>query len=143
MADNTVLNAGVGGDTVATDDIGGIKFQRVKLTQGANNTNDGDVALSNPLPTRSTGATSALSNVVSSAATGTVLASNAARLRAWLYNDADKSCYVKFGAVATTASFTKKLLPQEFFPVEGYTGVIDAIWEAAPTGSLRVTELTA
>lgn len=80
---------------------------------------------------------------MSSAVTGTVLASNASRLRAWLYNDADKSVYVKFGAVATAASFTRKLLPGEFFIVEMYTGIIDAIWEAAPTGSMRVTELTA
>ena len=35
MADNTTLNAGTGGDTIATDDIGGVKYQRVKLSCGA------------------------------------------------------------------------------------------------------------
>lgn len=35
MADNTVLNTGVGGDTIATDDIGGVKYQIVKLATGA------------------------------------------------------------------------------------------------------------
>lgn len=35
MADNTTLNAGTGGDTLATDDIGGVKYQRVKLAVGA------------------------------------------------------------------------------------------------------------
>ena len=50
MAENTVLNAGVGGDTVAADDIGGIKFQRLKLVHGVDGTNDGDVARANPLP---------------------------------------------------------------------------------------------
>lgn len=34
MADNTLLNAGSGGDTIATDDIGGVKHQRVKLSIG-------------------------------------------------------------------------------------------------------------
>lgn len=34
MADNTVLNAGAGGDTIATDDIVGVKYQRVKLVDG-------------------------------------------------------------------------------------------------------------
>lgn len=34
MADNTVLNAGAGGDTIATDDVAGIKYQYVKLTDG-------------------------------------------------------------------------------------------------------------
>lgn len=35
MSDNTVLNSGSGGDTIASDDIGGVKYQRVKLSCGA------------------------------------------------------------------------------------------------------------
>lgn len=35
MADNTTLNSGSGGDTIASDDIGGVKHQRVKLSVGA------------------------------------------------------------------------------------------------------------
>jgi hypothetical protein len=50
MADNTTLNTGVGGDVIGTDDIGGVKFQRVKLIVGADGTNDGDVASGNPMP---------------------------------------------------------------------------------------------
>ena len=50
MTDNTVLNLGSGGDTYASDDISGVKFQRVKLVHGADGTNDGDVAKANPLP---------------------------------------------------------------------------------------------
>lgn len=50
MADNTTLPAGVGGDSIATDDIGGVKFQRVKLIHGADGVNAGDVAETNPLP---------------------------------------------------------------------------------------------
>jgi hypothetical protein len=50
MADNTVLDAGAGGDTIASDDIGGVKFQRVKLIYGADGVNSGDVAAANPLP---------------------------------------------------------------------------------------------
>jgi len=34
MADNTELNSGTGGDTIATDDVGGIKFQKVKVDLG-------------------------------------------------------------------------------------------------------------
>lgn len=51
MADNTTLNVGSSGDVIASDDIGGIKFQRVKLVHGADGVNDGDVSRSNPLPT--------------------------------------------------------------------------------------------
>lgn len=49
MADNTLLNVGTGGDTIATDDIGGIKYQRVKVTFGVDGAAS-DVALANPLP---------------------------------------------------------------------------------------------
>jgi hypothetical protein len=34
MANNTTLNTGSGGDTIATDDVAGIKYQRVKLVDG-------------------------------------------------------------------------------------------------------------
>lgn len=34
MADNVVLNAGTGGETCATDDVLGVQYQRVKLTDG-------------------------------------------------------------------------------------------------------------
>lgn len=34
MADNTTLDPGAGGDVVATDDITGVHYQRVKLTDG-------------------------------------------------------------------------------------------------------------
>ena len=50
MTDNTVLNAGSGGDTYGSDDIGGVKYQRVKLIQGADGTNDGDTSFTNPFP---------------------------------------------------------------------------------------------
>ena len=54
MADDTTLNPGVGGDDIATDDIGGVKYQRVKLTMGADGVNDLDVADSNPMPVKLT-----------------------------------------------------------------------------------------
>lgn len=50
MADNTTLNPGAGGDIAATDDIDGVKFQRVKITLGADGVNDGDVSEANPVP---------------------------------------------------------------------------------------------
>lgn len=51
MADNTTLNAGSGGDVIASDDIAGVKFQRIKLVHGIDGVNDGDVSSANPLPT--------------------------------------------------------------------------------------------
>lgn len=49
MADNTQLNAGAGGDLIASDDVGGIKFQRVKVVWGSENIAS-DTEVSNPLP---------------------------------------------------------------------------------------------
>lgn len=49
MTDNTTLNAGAGGDTIATDDVGGTKYTRVKPAWGV----DGsavDTSLTNPMP---------------------------------------------------------------------------------------------
>jgi hypothetical protein len=50
MADNIVANPGTGGETLATDDIGGVQFPRTKLVIGADGVNGGDVHSGNPLP---------------------------------------------------------------------------------------------
>ena len=55
MADNTTLNAGSGGDVIATDDIAGVKYQRVKLTIGADGVSDGEIHSGNPLPVSDAG----------------------------------------------------------------------------------------
>jgi hypothetical protein len=62
MADDVILNAGTGGDTIAADDIGGKKFQRVKLIHGPDGTNSGDVSQQNPFPV-STPDSSAAGNI--------------------------------------------------------------------------------
>lgn len=89
---------------------------------------------------RSSSAT--VSSVASSATSVSVVASNTSRRAITFYNDCDKSCYLKFGTTASTSSFTIRIFPNGFFsmPFPAYTGAIDGIWEAAPTGSLRVTE---
>jgi hypothetical protein len=50
MADNVTLNTMTGGDVAAADDIGGVKFQRIKLIHGADGVNAGDVSTANGLP---------------------------------------------------------------------------------------------
>lgn len=54
MADNTTLNVGTGGDVIASDDIGGVKHQRVKVGWGADGSY-GDTSAANPIPTVQTG----------------------------------------------------------------------------------------
>jgi hypothetical protein len=51
MADNVVASPGIGGDTFAADDIGGVKYPRGKVAWGADGTaNDADVAAGMALP---------------------------------------------------------------------------------------------
>ena len=53
MADNITLPAtgtGTATPVVATDDIAGLHYQRIKLIHGVDGTNAGDVATTNPLP---------------------------------------------------------------------------------------------
>ena len=54
MADNVTITPGSGA-SVAADDIGGVLYQRVKLIEGADGVNDGDVSSRNPLPTQESG----------------------------------------------------------------------------------------
>jgi hypothetical protein len=49
MADNTTLNPGTGGDVIASDDIGGVKYQRVKISVGADGSAT-DATETTPLP---------------------------------------------------------------------------------------------
>jgi hypothetical protein len=50
MADNFNATEGAG-KIIATDEIAGVNFQRIKLTLGADGVNDGDVNSANPMPT--------------------------------------------------------------------------------------------
>jgi hypothetical protein len=86
--------------------------------------------------------TATLSNVASSATNVTVLASNTARLGATIYNDSTAVVYLKFGATASTTSFTVKVAAGGYYELPfGYSGIVDGIWASA-NGSARVTELT-
>lgn len=49
MADTVAITAGTG-TAIATDDISSVHYQRIKLVHGIDGVNDGDVALTNPLP---------------------------------------------------------------------------------------------
>lgn len=49
MTDNVILNPGAGGDTVAADDIAGIKYQRIKTGFGIEG-EYADVSTVDPLP---------------------------------------------------------------------------------------------
>jgi hypothetical protein len=87
--------------------------------------------------------TGTVTSVAGSASNVTLLAANANRLGASIYNDSTADLYVKCGATASTTSFTIKLSQDDYWEVpNNYTGIIDGIWSSA-TGSARITEYTA
>ena len=67
--DNTTLNAGAGGDVIATDDIGGVKYQRVKVTFGADGAAQ-DVDVAHGLPVNLVAALPAGSNSIGTVVSG-------------------------------------------------------------------------
>lgn len=84
-----------------------------------------------------------IASVDASATSVTLKAANANRCGLNIYNDSDKALYVKYGATASAGSFTVKILAGGYFemPEPIYTGTVDGIWAADPTGAARVTEL--
>lgn len=71
-----------------------------------------------------------------------VLASNASRLGATIYNEGSEVCYLKLGSTASTTSYSVQLVVGAYYEVPfGYTGAIDGITSTS-TAQLRVTEFT-
>jgi len=95
--------------------------------------------ITNPMPA----ATPTLTNVASSASSVTLLAANANRLGATIFNDSTQPLYVKFGTTASVTSFTLIMIAGAYWETPfRYTGRLDGIWAAA-NGNARVTEVTA
>lgn len=92
--------------------------------------------------TPGTSGTATHANVSASASNVTLLASNASRKGATIYNDSTAVLYVKLAATASSTSYTTQLLPNGYYEVPfAYTGIIDGIWAAA-NGAARVVEFT-
>ena len=88
-------------------------------------------------------ATSAVTNVAGSTSNVTLLASNANRLGASVYNDSNKDLYLKLGTTASSTSYTTVVPRNALYEVPfGYTGIIDGLWESGVSGAARVTENT-
>lgn len=89
-------------------------------------------------------ATSSVTSVASSATSVTLLASNAARKGATVFNDSTAILYLKFGATASATSYTVQIAAGGYYEFPGptvYSGVVDGIWSAA-NGNARLTELS-
>ncbi|WP_430378414.1 hypothetical protein [Streptomyces sp. B1-3] len=78
--------------------------------------------------------------VPSSASNVTLFPSAAEGNARVIWNDSTATLYVKFGATASTTSFTVKLAPGAYyeFPQPLYVGQVDGIWDSA-NGFARLT----
>lgn len=76
MADNLGAPGGASGP-VATDDIGGVHFQRIKLVHGADGVNAGDVSTANRLPVEDTSSSVVGSGTQATAQRVTIATDNA------------------------------------------------------------------
>jgi len=83
-----------------------------------------------------------LANVSGSATSVTLFASNANAKGRMVFNDSTAALYLKFGATASTSSFTVQIAAGGHYEFPGplYTGVVDGIWAAA-NGAARTTEV--
>lgn len=141
-------------DTIFTDDAaftpGTSKVSAIGLMADEASTDsvdEGDIGIPRMTVNRkqivtARSATGTQTSVSSSATNVTLLAANTSREGATLYNDSTQICYVRLQATATSANFSVKMQPEDYYEVPaGYTGIIDGIWASA-NGSMRVTELT-
>ena len=69
MADNVGINTGTGA-TIASDEISGAQYQRIKLIHGADGVNAGDVSDANPLPIDDAGGSLTVDNAALSVVGG-------------------------------------------------------------------------
>lgn len=99
------------------------------------------MAIETPVTTNAT-----LTNVSASGSNVTLAASNAARVGLLIFHHASatSNLFVKFGATASTSSFTVVVPANTLYelPRPVYTGIVDGIWTDALTGTARVTEIT-
>ena len=135
MADNTTLNANTtSGDVIASDDIAGVKHQRVKVEFGADGSAT-DVSATAPLPVTSKTALTPSAPAAASVgvASAEAVAANANRKGLILTNTSQSTISLGFAAAAVLSSGVT-LFPGGIFKMDEFchtVGAINAIAGAA------------
>lgn len=134
-----VVNAAIHGITTA----GGGAYVDVKVTPSGAVAVDGTTVVTGTVTTKETrSATPTQSTASVGVASTSILASNANRLGATIWNEAGVACLTKLGATASATSYSVSIAVGGYYEIPfGYTGAVDGI-TASSTATLRVTELT-
>lgn len=84
-----------------------------------------------------------VTSVADTASSTTLLAANGGRRGFTIWNDSTEILYVKYGATASTTSFTFQMAAGAYYesPTLAYRGRIDGIWANNASGAARITEL--
>ena len=138
MADNTPQG---GSDTIATDDVGGIKYQRTKVDWGADGVaTDVDRTSAASLPVYEVGtATGGSGQVTISNTSATIIAARAGRRGVLLLNrqTVDVAVDASGGTAVYATHFCRQPGTALFLPVAGaITGITENAYTA--TGELKV-----
>lgn len=89
-----------------------------------------------PLPVRQSSDSSTIVRVDAAPITTTLLAANANRRGATVYNDTSLSLYLALGSGASTETYTLKVAAGGYYELPfGYTGVVTGIWPSASAGT--------
>lgn len=82
------------------------------------------------------------SSIAASVTSVSLLAANANRVGATIYNRSNSSMFLKFGVAASATNFTVKVDSGDYYELpNGFTGALFGIWEAA-NGSCNIEELS-
>ncbi len=136
MYDGYNVTQGAQADAAATTDTGTFSLIALfkRLLQGITT-----------LTGKWSAATGTKSNVVAAITSTTILASNANRKGAIIYNDSTAILYLDLsGGTASATSYSVQIPANGYFEVPGpaiYTGLVTGIWAAA-NGNARVTEFS-
>lgn len=86
--------------------------------------------------------TAAITTVAASATSETILAANANRKGATVYNNSGQKLFLSMAASSSATVYTVLLMPNTFFELPfNYTGIISGVWSSAQ-GDALVTEFT-
>ena len=115
------------------------QFAGQAINLGAGNTATGTLRV-----VQSAASTATQTNPNLSTTSATLLAANAARRSATVFNNSSLTIFIRFSTLAASATtFTVKLLPQDYYEVPGgYSGAITAVTESGSTNAVQVTQIT-
>lgn len=103
----------------------------------------GNLRVSGTVVTNKATTSSVTSVTPTSNANNVLLTATATRVFASVYNDTNKTIYIKCGTTASTASYTVQLFKGSYWEVPvDWTGELDAFAPASTTGNIVITELT-